>query len=261
MNCLEGTIVKETLRNLFELQQLENDLRDLRVAKERLVGLEKDNIETRSVFEEMLANREAQLGEVRTFCKEKETEIKDSESNARRARARLTKISSQRELNALNKELDTARRMNQQRNEELQKLNAQLEEAVGDLTKKQSEYASLVEQMEQAETDLKTEIAEREADAGDNQARQQEIRKNLDPALRSRFDRISKGRDGWAVAEVKAGNEQCVACRVAVPPMTFIRLQRCETIESCQNCKRLLVYRPALFPDETVGVEAAEATE
>ena len=115
--------------------------------------------------------------------------------------------------------------------------------------------------MEQAESDLKTEIAEREADSGENQARQKEIRAALDPALRSRFDRISRGRDGWAVSEVKAGNEQCVACRVSVPPMTFIRLQRCETIEICQNCKRILVYKPALFPDESVGAEAANPTE
>jgi predicted nucleic acid-binding Zn-ribbon protein len=257
---LEGAVVKETLRALYELQELENALRDLRVAKEKLVVLDKDNAETRVIFEEMLAGRESQLGEVRAFCREKETDIKDSESNARRARSRLTKISSQRELNALNKELDTARRVNQQRNEELQKLNVQLDEATQDFATKQKEYASLVEQMEQAEQQLKTEIAERDADSGDNQARQSDIRKDLDPALRSRFDRISRGRNGWVVAEVKAGNEQCVACRVSIPPMTFIRLQRCETIEMCQNCKRLLVYRPALFPTENaVGEESVPA--
>ena len=50
----------------------------------------------------------------------KEAEIKESEDNARRARGRMSSIRSQRELNALNKELDSARRMNLQRSEELQ---------------------------------------------------------------------------------------------------------------------------------------------
>jgi hypothetical protein len=209
----------------------------------------------------MLATRESQLGEIRLFCREKETDIKDSESNARRARSRLNMITSQRELNALNKELDTARRVNQQRNEELQKLNAQLDEATQDFGKKQEEYQSLLEQMNQAEESLKTEIADREADSTENQERQGEIRAQLEPGLRSRFDRISRGRDGWAVAEVSAKNEQCVACRLSVPPMTFIRLQRCETLESCQHCKRMLVYRPALFPSDEASAEEPVATE
>ncbi|MEE2785709.1 MAG: C4-type zinc ribbon domain-containing protein [Myxococcota bacterium] len=253
--------MRETLQNLFELQQLENALRDLRLAKEQLDQLTTENAETKVVFEEMLAKREEQLAEVKVFCREKETEIKDSESNARRARSRLNMITSQRELNALNKELDTARRTNQQRNEELKKLNAQLEEAGEDFTKKQGEYEALLEQMKAAEDGLRSEIAQREADSAENQARQAEIRGALDPATRSRFDRIARGRDGWAVAEVSAANEQCTACRMSVPPMTFIRLQRCETLESCQHCKRMLVFRPALFPTENAHLPAEDSAE
>ena len=207
----------------------------------------KENAETRVVFEEMLAKREEQLAEVKVFCREKETEIKDSESNARRARSRLNMITSQRELNALNKELDTARRMNQQRTAELKDLNEQLDAANQDFTKKQAEFASLVTHMSEAEAALTQDIANREADASDNRERQAEIRATLDPSIRSRFDRILRGRDGWAVAEVTAKNEQCMACRLSVPPMTFIRLQRCETLETCQHCKRMLVYVPPFF--------------
>ena len=50
-------------------------------------------------------------------------------SGLRRARARLPTITSQRELTALNKELESGRHRNQKRTEELLKLMQQLEEA------------------------------------------------------------------------------------------------------------------------------------
>ena len=102
--------MKETLRALVELQDLEDSLRDLRLLKEQLLKLTQENELTRQMFTQMLAEREGQLDEVRAFCKEKETGIKEAEDNARRARGRLNSIQSQRELTALNKELDTARR-------------------------------------------------------------------------------------------------------------------------------------------------------
>ena len=69
--------MKETLRALVELQDLEDSLRDLRRMTQKLGQLRQENQDTRELFEGMLASRNAQLDDIRGFCKEKEAEILD----------------------------------------------------------------------------------------------------------------------------------------------------------------------------------------
>jgi len=239
-----GGPVKETLQFLVELQELEDSLRSLTQMRKRRESLEIENAETLEFFETMLTEREAALSEVSTFCKEKNSEIEEAEGNARRARSRLSQIKSQRELTALNKELDTARRTNLARSEELAKLTEQLEASQTDYEKKKAEHAALVEAMADTQKALTESIDAAEVAANDQRTRQVEIKKQVDRTLVSRFERILRGRDGSAV--VLMNNETCSACRMNVSPQVYIRLQRMETIENCDHCKRLLVFRAVL---------------
>lgn len=250
--------MKETLAHLVELQAIEDELRDLRQTKARLETLTKENAETREVFEQMLAERSAQIEEVESFCKEKEDSIKEAEENTRRSRSRLSLITSQRELTALNKELDSARRKNAQANEELTKLREQLAEALADFEKKQGEFAALEQQMHEVEEGLRTRIAEREAGITVQRARQQELRKLLDPGLFSRFNRTVKARKGVAVVAVGADGT-CTGCRMQTPPQQFIRIKHMSSIEYCQHCRRILVDMAGLRGDDAAEDVAAAA--
>ena len=233
--------MKETLRQLVELQNLENTLRGLTEMKEKQVRLDAENAETLQFFETMLSERETAINEVQAFCKAKAAEIEEAESNARRARSRLGQIKSQRELTALNKELESARRTNLAKSEELKKLNDQLEAATTDYEQKKNEHATLVEAMNDTKASLLAAIEQGEVDAHDHRARQAQIKESLDRPLLSRFERILRGRGGQAV--VVMDSNTCTACRMTVSPQVYIRLQRMETVENCDSCKRLLVFR------------------
>ena len=134
--------MRETLAMLVELQSLEDALRDLRINKQRLATLQTENAETKEVFLQMLAQQRLQIEETQAFCTEKETDIKGAEENARRARTRMSGVTSQRELTALNKELEIARRTNQQRTEEVVKL-------LDDIIAKQVDISFFKNQVEQ----------------------------------------------------------------------------------------------------------------
>jgi len=250
--------VKETLAHLVELQSIEDELRDLRQTKARLEALTKDNAEVREVFEQMLGERAEQIAEVRDFCQEKEAGIKDAEENTRRARTRLSTITSQRELTALNKELDIARRQNSQRSDELLKLMEQLEASEADYEQKQGEYATLKQQMTDVEQGLVQRITDREAGITAQRARQQELRKAIEPELFSRFNRTVKARKGVAVAPI-GEDGTCTGCRMQTPPQQFIRIRRMDSIEYCQHCRRILVDLTGL--DGDAGEDGAAAVE
>lgn len=232
--------MKQTLEMLVELQRLEDELRDLRTAKADLEALEQENAEALEGFDTMLAEQATRIDETKAFCEEKEAEIKETEEANRRSRTRLSGITNQRELNALNKELETQRRLTQQRNEELLKLLEQLEAAQGDYAKRKAERDALAEQMSALEAELAQRVQDKAALADQYTARRKELRSKLDRGLVGRFDRISRGRDGVAVADVVDGT--CTGCRMQVPPQVFIRLQRMESLEQCQSCVRMLIW-------------------
>lgn len=243
--------MNETLSMLLELQQIDDALRDLSELKEQLEQMRRENAQALVGFDEMLASRSRRLVEVRGLCEAKEADIKESEATIARSRQRLNTITGQRELQAAQRELDTAKRTTQQRSEELVKLLEQLEAAEADQRKKQQERDSLAAEMQAAEADLVRRVEEREAGVTDLTGRRTGLLAKLPPEVVSKYNRISKARGGVAVVPI--GEPTCDACRMAVPPQTFIRLQRRETLEACTYCNRFLIYRP-MADESEVGL-------
>lgn len=244
--------MKQTLENLVELQGIDDALRDLREARTRLGSITKENAASLAVFDKMLSIVGDRIAETQTFCREKEDEIREAESNLSRSRQRMNTIQSQKELTALNKELDSARKASQSRAEELGKLQEQLRGVEVDHARRTEERNKLVADMRAIEQHLTDEIAKKEASLDELQARRKRLIGTLPRDLMSKYERISKGRNGVAVIAIST--ETCTGCNMAVPPQVFIRLMRSETLEACANCSRLLVYRPG------AGGEAAADT-
>jgi predicted nucleic acid-binding Zn-ribbon protein len=245
----------EALSILVQLQALDDALQDTRALRARLAKLRKENEESLEMFAAMLAERAERIEEARKFCTAKQNELKATEDDMRRSRARLPSITNQRELNALNKELEIGRRNHAKRTEELTKLRSELEEVETDHLKKSAERDALAEQMKALEEQMVAELAEKEARAEASQAERAAISNALDRPLLARYNRISRGRNGYAVALCNDGS--CAACNVAPPPQTFIRLQKQQTVEKCNNCQRLLVYTGEAVA-ENAAYEAAE---
>ena len=144
-------------------------------------------------------------------------------------------------MNALNKEIETARRNNQNNTEELKKLQAQYDEAKAAYEKRVADIETMKADMQSIEEGMVAEIEERTTQSSAQQTRKDEIHNTVDRPLLSRFNRVMANRGGVAIAEVN--NEICGGCRMRIPPQQYNRVLRMSTLESCQQCSRILVYR------------------
>lgn len=241
--------MKETLLLLLELQELENSLRGLREITTSLETVKVDNQASLELFDRLLSENAVQLDEILTFCKTTQAEIDKSSDDARRARQRMNSITSQKELNALNKEIETARRNNQNNTEELKKLQAQYDEAKAAYEKRLSDIEAMRTEMKGIEDGMVAEIEARTVQSSVQRARKEEIHGTVDRPILSRFNRVMSNRAGVAIAEVM--NEICGGCRMKVPPQQYNRVMRMNSLESCQQCSRMLVYRESFAQDHS----------
>ena len=225
--------MKETLLLLLELQELENSLRGLRELKSNLETVKADNQQSLELFDRLLGENSAQLEEILAFCKTTQQEIDKAADDARRARQRMNSITSQKELNALNKEIETARRNNQNNTEELKKLQAQYDEAKAAYEKRVADIETMKADMQSIEEGMVAEIEERTTQSSAQQTRKDEIHNTVDRPLLSRFNRVMANRGGVAIAEVN--NEICGGCRMRIPPQQYNRVLRMSTWNPASN--------------------------
>lgn len=231
--------MKETLALLVELQGIEDRLRGLREMGSRLDSIRKENQQSLTVFAQLLSENEEQLTEIEDFCKTTEADIERSAEDARRSRQRMSAITSQKELNALNKEIENARRKNQNATEELKKLREQYATAKGEYDARVTSIDTLKGEMKLIEDKLVSDIEEGKANSQSESDRRTEIVAALDAPIYGRFARVMKSRGGVAVVDVR--NEICTGCRMKVPPQQYNRVLVMNTLESCQSCSRILV--------------------
>ena len=248
--------MKDVLSMLVELQSIDDSLKELSTSKKDLAKLEQQNKEALEIFDRILEEKSERIADNRRFYGEREVQLKEAESNIARSRSRLNAISSQKELTALNKELESAKRDTKMRNEELVKLLEELDGAEIDFKSKQVDRESVEAEMRDVENSRRQHIAKLEAGQGKLTGRRKQIAAALPRSLVGRYDRISRGREGRVVVDVLVRGE-CSACHMRTPPQVYIRLQRMESLESCSRCNRILIYKPGLEGDRVSSENAA----
>jgi len=97
---------------------------------------------------------------------------------------------------------------------------------------------------------VKAQIADVEVSLQVLKSSLQEHLSQLHPSLKTRYERVSAGRQGVAIAFLE--KEVCLSCRQMVPPELFLRVLKGEVIEQCPSCKRILVAKQP--PIDVIGI-------
>lgn len=176
------------------------------------------------------------------------SEIEDDSLRVKKSKSKLMLVGNTKEYHAMMREMDNLEKVNRLREEEkitlieeLQRQNdaiAQLDEVYGEVKKDlEAKQATLQARLEEAEKEL-AKLDKKRVDAG-----------SVVPApVLSRYEFIRERLDHPVIVPVVNGI--CSGCNIAIPPQSFIDLQKGTQILSCTNCQRL-VYWCEHFCDDT----------
>jgi predicted nucleic acid-binding Zn-ribbon protein len=63
----------------------------------------------------------------------------------------------------------------------------------------------------------------------------------LGPAARATYERLSRMRSGFALAEAR--DYSCMACRMKIRPQVFSDIRRGDSIITCESCGRIFYFK------------------
>jgi predicted nucleic acid-binding Zn-ribbon protein len=166
--------------------------------------------------------------------------LTEAESARERAEKNMDSINTQREYEALDKEIRDASEKEQQYRKELQ----QQERTLSDLDEQMKHSASLIEQQErelaECRAGIEAEVAKKSAQVEAFKAQERELSQDLDPDLLFKFERIIRNKGGQGIVAIKGS--VCMGCHMILPVQFANTVHLGEETVFCPYCSRILFY-------------------
>lgn len=232
--------IEEKLRALYELQQVDSKIDELRVLQGELPQEVKDMSDVVEGLKTRLTNIENDIKECETKLSENRVKIQNAEANINRYKDQQENVRNNREYDNLSKEIEfqqldielAQKRIKENttlletRTADKAKTIADIEERTIDLNQKRAELNDiLLETREQTETLI---------------LRANKLEGNVDDRLLAAFKRVRKNaRNGLAVVTVE--RDACGGCHNKIPAQRQLDIRLRKKIIPCEYCGRILV--------------------
>ncbi|MDR0877342.1 MAG: zinc ribbon domain-containing protein [Treponema sp.] len=177
-------------------------------------------------------------------AKTSESEFKnllaEAEGNREKAEKNMDAISTQREYEALDKEIRDASEKEQQYRKDLQRE----ERLLADLDAQIKQSDDLIKQQETELADrrkgIEAEIADKKKQVDALVKKEKQITPDLDSEVFFKFERIIRNKMGKGIVAIK-GNV-CMGCHMILPAQFANMVHQGEEIVFCPYCSRILFY-------------------
>lgn len=205
---------------LSEIEALDGRLQEVKSSIEAKTAVTESAEIARQTFEDNL---------------EKET------ANITRSEANLKGITTQKEYQAVNKEIASAKKLILEIEEQILTKIGLIDELKAELSTMEADLATLEKNIDIQKTEIKARIANEETSVAADAKNRTERIKSLPPGIFNRYEKLRAGRRGIAVAEARAGG--CMGCNMQLPPQLYNSLHKGEELITCPHCQRILVLK------------------
>jgi len=229
------------LSHLISLQDVDVEIKQLREEIESL-PLRRDELErlfAESVKEYLAIKQERD--EAQAEKRRLEGELESEQQKHQKFKNDLMKATNEREYTTAVREIDVTRKTISTLETEVLKLMERTE-------KLDAQVAERTPEMETRRIEVDRQLNEWHKSAGSNQQKLDSLRAEraakmqaLGPDARSTYERLSRMRSGFALAEAR--DYSCMACRMKIRPQVFNDIRKGETIITCESCGRILYFK------------------
>ncbi len=232
--------MKEQLDLLWELQKIDLTLQEIRKERERYPREMERLDEKQGIEKERVKQEREKIESLEKERRQKEGHLGLEQEKVKRAEGKMFEVKTNKEYQALLKEIEVIKESNSREEEEILRLMDEIEEVKKDLSKREKEMAATLGKIDAEKGVIQTGISESEVLWKRESARRESLSKQLDSSLFRLYSTLREKRQGIGMVAVK--RETCQGCFVNVPPQMFIEVQKNNALVRCPNCNRILYW-------------------
>ncbi len=232
--------MKELLSLLRDLQNVDSAIEKIQGRKTQLPSLLEalDGKFTASRTE--MEEQKERLQEATKKHREKEELLRRGQESLKKAKARQFEVKTNKEYEAILKEVETLEIRNSQMEDEILDAMEEIERVRGLVQNIERDFDQARMRYEGERKERADELALADEDLRVTREKNQALREKVPPGILKRYDTIRNANAGVAVIGV--WKEVCQGCRMNLPPQLYNEIQREEEIRYCPNCNRILYW-------------------
>lgn len=235
------------IEQLVALQHIDNEIIALRGELEQ-APKEVEALQARyEDFVQKRAQHEEKTDYLTSQEKRLEGEIEDDRMKVKKSKNKLMMVGNTREYHAMMREMDNLEKVNRLREEERAALLEELARQDEAMKALDEELMAVKAELDVKSESLNSRVAEAEKRLNDMDSQRKASCGHVPGPILGRYEFIRSRLSHPVIVPVEKGI--CSGCNIAIPPQSFIELQKGQQILSCPNCQRL-IYWCEHFVDE-----------
>ncbi|MSN27059.1 MAG: hypothetical protein GJV46_14450 [Geobacter sp.] len=233
--------MKKKLEMLEELQEVDQLIDSLKVKQNGLHDELNEIAQSVDAAREELAAMQADLSQLELEKGELEVNHAAELENILRAETNMKEIKTNKEFQAVGREITAAKKQVSDIEELVLQKIAQIETLSADVAGKKSLLDELTGNSSQRTAEKELEIKNIQNDIDADVARRETLTKEMPASLVKRFSALREQRRGQAVAIARNGH--CLGCNMHLPPQLYNNLFKYEELLTCPHCQRILILK------------------
>jgi len=231
---------KEQLELLWELQEIDLDLKHIKEERERYPKEIKKLDEKKNIEKEKMQKEKERIELLEKERRQKEGHLNLEQEKIKRAEGRMFEVKTNKEYQALLSEVDAIKEAISREEEEILKVLDEIDELKKSLSKREKEVAVVLEKVEAEKKIIQEKMVQDDEIWKKRMERREVLTKQLESKLYKLYNTLKERRQGVGVVSVK--HETCQGCFVNVPPQMFIEVQKNNALIRCPHCNRILYW-------------------
>ena len=233
--------MRKSLKMLDELQEIDLKIDSFKGEKEGMLQ-ELDLLDGKvAAAESAIALKNAELSAVEEEKRGLEESLAMEAENITRSEGRIKEIKTQKEYQAVSKEITAARKQKAEMEEQILQKISRIEELRGEIGGLEENLAVLQGNIAEQKAEVQSRIDKLDEGIVKDNAARDEIVKGLSSSVIRRYTLLREQRRGLAVVEARGGS--CLGCNMNLPPQLYNSLFRGDDLITCPHCQRMLVLR------------------
>lgn len=226
---------------LEELQGIDQMIDGRQAEKDALLqqmaGLDREIEESRLALDALREKLKTLQGQK----EETEQTLVVEADNIVRSETRLHDIKTQKEYQAVLKEISTAKKVKTELEELILKRIGETEALQGSLAEGEQNLAALTGNIALRKGEVQEQLDNLEAAIATDRSEREATTAGLNAPLINRYSMLREKRQGIAVVEARDGS--CLGCNMNIPPQMYNNLYKGQELITCPHCQRILYIR------------------